>query len=142
MEQIDGIRGLAGGAMIGLAAAAWLLLTGKTAGVSGMLYGLVRPEHGETSWKASFIGGLVIGGLLIRYWWPERIPRFEGANLWLLALAGLLVGFGTRLGDGCTSGHGVCGIGRLSWRSIVGTATFIALGAATVYVTRHWMGQR
>lgn len=106
-------------------------------GISGILYGIVRPERGETSWKASFLAGLLVGGAMLRLWWPERLPHFQGSNFWLLGIAGLLVGLGTRLGDGCTSGHGVCGIGRFSLRSAIGTAVFIAVGATTVYLMRH-----
>lgn len=123
--------------MIGAAAAAWLLLTGRTIGISGILYGIVRPVRGETGWKLSFLGGLLAGGLILRMWWPERLPHFEASNFAILGFAGLLVGFGTRLGDGCTSGHGVCGIGRLSLRSAIGTAVFIAVGAASVFLTHH-----
>lgn len=131
---------LIGGSMIGVAAASWLALTGKTAGVSGMLFGMVRPERAERGWQASFLIGLLVGGVILGLVWPERLPQLGAENLPLMIGAGLLVGFGTRLGGGCTSGHGVCGIGRLSVRSIAGTCTFMVVGAATVYVARHVVG--
>ena len=128
---------LLGGALIGLAAAGLLLLTGKTAGVSGILDGVLRGEKGEWGWKAAFLAGLVSGGLLLAWRNPSALadgsPR---AWPWVIA-GGLLVGFGARLGGGCTSGHGVCGIGRGSLRGLVGTALFIATGALTVLLLRR-----
>jgi uncharacterized membrane protein YedE/YeeE len=140
MDMTDATMALAGGALIGLASASWLVLTGKTAGVSGALYGMVKPEKSERGWQAGFLLGLLIGGFGLSLFWAERLPDLSGASLWLMAGAGLLVGFGTRLGGGCTSGHGVCGIGRLSMRSIIGTCTFMATGAVTVYLARHVIG--
>ena len=127
---------LAGGLLIGLSAALLLLLNGRIAGISGLVAGLGRP--GRRRWTdAAFLLGLVLGpplfALLAGHWPQMRIA----AGLPVLALAGLLVGFGTRLGSGCTSGHGVCGISRLSIRSLVATITFMAAGFATVFVTRH-----
>jgi len=122
--------------MIGVAAAALLALTGKTAGISGVLDGLVRIERGQLDWKIPFVLGLVAGGVAMVFLLPENVAE-TGLRPWpLMIVAGLLVGFGTRLGGGCTSGHGVCGIGRLSVRSVVGTVMFIASGAATVLVAR------
>lgn len=124
--------------MIGAASAALLVLTGKTAGISSILDGLVRREKSEMSWKAAFVLGLLAGGVGLAFLLPEHIPT-QGLRSWpMMAVAGLLVGFGTRLGGGCTSGHGVCGIGRFSTRSIVGTVTFIAVGAITVVAAR-WL---
>ncbi|MBE7490256.1 MAG: YeeE/YedE family protein [Planctomycetes bacterium] len=140
MNLNDTTLALAGGAMIGLAAAGWLVLTGKTAGVSGMLYGMVKPEPAERGWQASFLLGLLVGGIGLSLFWPQRLPELAADRLWLYAAAGALVGFGTRLGGGCTSGHGVCGIGRLSLRSIAGTCVFIAAGVAAVYLFRHVAG--
>ncbi len=126
-----------GGALIGLAAAGLLVLTGKTAGVSGIVDGVLRGERGEWSWKAAFLAGLVSGGLLLAWRLPSALadgpPR---AWPWVI-VGGLLVGFGARLGGGCTSGHGVCGIGRGSLRGLVGTAIFIAVGALTVLLLRE-----
>ena len=121
-----------GGALIGLAAAGLLVLTGKTAGVSGILDGVLRGESVEWRWKIAFLAGLVSGGLLLAWRLPSALaagpPR---AWPWVIA-GGLFVGFGARLGGGCTSGHGVCGIGRGSLRGLVGTVVFIAAGALTV----------
>jgi uncharacterized protein len=114
-----------------------LLFDGKIAGVSGICAGLLRPVRGDALWRACFIGGLIVGGLLVRMLdagaYAFTIERSTGA----IIAAGLLVGFGTRLGNGCTSGHGVCGVSRLSARSLVATATFLAAGAATVFVINH-----
>jgi len=128
---------LIGGALIGISAATWLALSGKTAGVSGMIFGMVSPQPGQFGWQAAFLLGLLLGGAGLALIWPERIPDLGSANLVWLAAAGLLVGFGTRLGEGCTSGHGVCGIGRFSRRSIVATGTFMTVAAATVFIVRH-----
>jgi uncharacterized membrane protein YedE/YeeE len=127
---------LLGGALVGLAAAGLLVLTGKTAGVSGIVDGVLRGERGEWGWKAAFLAGLVSGGLLLAWCMPSALA--DGAPRawpWVVA-GGLLVGFGARLGGGCTSGHGVCGIGRASLRSVVGVALFIAAGALTVLFSR------
>ena len=127
---------LLGGALIGLAAAGLLVLTGKTAGVSGILDGVLRGESGEWRWKAAFLAGLVAGGLLLARWMPAALAGGP-PRAWPLVIAGgALVGFGARLGGGCTSGHGVCGIGRGSLRGVVGTAIFIAAGVLTVLVLR------
>ena len=125
---------LLGGALIGLAAAGLLALTGKTAGVSGILDGVLRREREEWGWKAAFLAGLVSGGLLIGWQMPAALAG-DPPRTWPYVIAGgLLVGFGARLGGGCTSGHGVCGIGRGSLRGLVGTVFFIAAGALTVFL--------
>ena len=130
------VQALLGGALIGLAAAGLLVLTGKTAGVSGILDGVLRGERGEWGWKAAFLAGLVAGGLLLDWRLPSALALGAPRALpWTIA-GGLLVGFGARLGGGCTSGHGVCGIGRASLRGLVGTALFIASGALTVLLFR------
>ena len=125
---------LAGGALIGLAAGILLVLTGKTAGVSGVVDGVLRGEKGEWGWKIAFVAGLVAGGMALRFAMPESLPAAAPRALPLVAAGGLLVGFGARLGGGCTSGHGVCGIGRLSRRGLVGTLVFMAAGVVTVFV--------
>lgn len=127
---------LAGGVLIGLAAALLILLGGRIAGISGILGGLLRRVPGERAWRAAFIGGLVVSPWLYAALAAPLAPHIEAGWPTLLA-AGLIVGIGTRYGAGCTSGHGVCGLSRLSWRSAVATATFMAAGFATVFVVRH-----
>lgn len=128
---------LAGGALIGLAAAALLVLNGRIAGVSGIVAGLLGPRAGDTAWRALFVAGLVAGGALLPALAAEPFRGLGDAAPARLVAAGLLVGFGARLGSGCTSGHGVCGIGRMAPRSLAATATFMVTGAVTVFVVRH-----
>lgn len=130
------INPLIGGALIGLAAGGLLMLTGRTAGVSSVVDGVLRGEKGEWGWKAAFLLGLVAGGIVLRFAMPETLPASAPRALGFIVAGGLMVGFGARLGGGCTSGHGICGIGRLSRRSIVGTLVFMAAGALTVLVLR------
>ncbi|QNP44498.1 YeeE/YedE family protein [Sphingomonas daechungensis] len=130
-----------GGLLIGAAAALLLLLTGRIAGVSGMFATVVRIADAGPPWRlaAAFVIGLPVGAIVAST--LIRQPQIEvTSSVPVLIAAGLLVGFGTRLGNGCTSGHGVCGIGRLSFRSIAATLAFMAAAAATVFVTRHLMG--
>ena len=127
---------LAGGALIGLAAALFLLLNGRIAGISGVLGGLLKPARGDIAWRAAFILGLVAAPLV--YGLLQQVPALQiDADYAALIAAGLLVGAGTRYGAGCTSGHGVCGLARLSPRSGVATAGFMAAGFATVFMIRH-----
>lgn len=127
---------LAGGALIGLAAALFLLLNGRIAGISGVLGGLFKPASGDIAWRVAFVLGLVAAPLVYGLFAVLPTPQIEASNAALVA-AGLLVGVGTRYGSGCTSGHGVCGLSRLSPRSLVATACFMGAGFATVFVTRH-----
>ncbi|CAM3677727.1 YeeE/YedE family protein [Roseateles saccharophilus] len=127
---------LAGGVLIGLAAALLVLLGGRIAGISGILGGLLRRVPGERAWRLAFIVGLAAAPWLYAALAAPLQPRIDTGWATLL-LAGLLVGIGTRYGAGCTSGHGVCGLSRLSLRSAVATATFMAAGFATVFVARH-----
>lgn len=127
---------LAGGVLIGAAAAMLLLLNGKVAGISGILGGLMRPSAGGIGWRVAFITGLVAAPLLYQFAAPLPVVQID-ADTSLLILAGVLVGVGTRYGSGCTSGHGVCGLSRLSPRSLVATAAFMAAGFAGVFVVRH-----
>ncbi|HEX2011457.1 MAG TPA: YeeE/YedE family protein [Roseateles sp.] len=127
---------LAGGVLIGLAAALFLLLNGRVAGISGILGGLLRPVRRDIAWRVAFLAGLIGAPLLYGLLAPLPLPRIEAGSGVLIA-AGLLVGAGTRYGAGCTSGHGVCGLSRLSPRSLVATLSFMAAGFATVYVGRH-----
>ena len=141
MESLPPLVALAGGLLIGTAAALLLLLSGRIAGVSGMAAAAVRIADSGPPWRdaAAFTLGLPLGALLISQF--VRLPEIVvSSSVPLLVVAGLLVGFGTRLGNGCTSGHGVCGVGRLSSRSIAATATFMASGIATVSVIRHLVG--
>ena len=127
---------LAGGVLIGAATAMLLLFNGKIAGISGILGGLMRPSAGGIGWRVAFIAGLVAAPLLYQRVAPLPAVQID-ADTGLLVVAGLLVGLGTRYGSGCTSGHGVSGLSRLSPRSMVSTAAFMAAGSATVLVARH-----
>jgi uncharacterized membrane protein YedE/YeeE len=128
---------LAGGVLIGLSATLLLWLNGRIAGVSGILNGVVFPKPGELSWRAAFLAGLIAaGGLYMAIVPGAPLPRTDFPRAGLI-VAGLLVGFGTRMGNGCTSGHGVCGLGRLSMRSLVAVLTFMATAIATTFVLRH-----
>ncbi|MEO6746163.1 MAG: YeeE/YedE family protein [Caldimonas sp.] len=127
---------MAGGVLIGIAAAMFALLNGRIAGISGVLGGLLRPARGDIAWRVAFVLGLVAAPLLARAVAALPPVRID-AGLGALVAAGLLVGIGTRYGAGCTSGHGVCGIARLSPRSLVATAVFMGGGFLTVYVLRH-----
>ena len=130
---------LAGGVLIGAAAAMFVLLNGRIAGISGVIGGLFRPVSGDVAWRAAFVIGLVGAPLVYRLLAALPVPRID-ASFGALVVAGVLVGVGTRWGSGCTSGHGVCGLARLSPRSLVATAAFMGAGFATVFVTRHVFG--
>lgn len=134
------IASLAGGVMIGLAALMLLWLNGKVAGISGIVGSALGDYSAASRWRWFFIVGLLSGGGLALYQWVGTSEIVLRASLPVLIAAGLLVGYGTRLGSGCTSGHGVCGIGRLSPRSIAATCVFMAAAALTVFVQRHVMG--
>lgn len=130
---------LAGGILIGMAAALLILLNGRIAGISGIVGGLLKPSRGDVGWRLAFMLGLIGAPLAWALVAAVPVPHIE-AGTGALALAGLLVGVGTRYGAGCTSGHGVCGLSRLSPRSAVATAVFMAAGFATVFVLRHLLG--
>ena len=136
MHDFTPIPALAGGALIGLASVWLLAANGRIAGVSGILFGLVESRD---AWRAWFISGLLLAGLA----WQAAggaLPRREGMpTLWII-VAGLLVGFGTRMGGGCTSGHGVCGLGRLSLRSLVAVVVFMLAGMLATWFMRHVLG--
>ena len=130
------LTALAGGMLIGIAAAMFALLNGRIAGISGVLGGLLRPVKGNGAWRIAFVLGLV--GTSAVYLLVAALPRPQiDAGYGALIVAGLLVGIGTRYGSGCTSGHGVCGLSRLSLRSVVATAAFMGAGFVTVAVFRH-----
>ncbi|RYF41856.1 MAG: YeeE/YedE family protein [Comamonadaceae bacterium] len=127
---------LGGGVLLGLAAALFILLNGRVLGISGILGGLLRPRRGDAGWRIAFLAGLLLAPTLWALFAPPVAPRIE-AGWPLLVVAGLLVGWGTRHGSGCTSGHGVCGLSRLSPRSLVATLAFMGAGFATVFLLRH-----
>ena len=133
------LASLGGGLLIGLGAAVLLLANGRVAGISGIAGGLLRPARGDIAWRLSFVLGLFLAPLV---WLTMRAmpPAQIDHSPVMLAIGGLLVGIGTRFGSGCTSGHGVCGIARLSPRSLLATACFMAAGFITVFVVRHVLG--
>jgi len=130
---------LGGGVLIGIASAMFALLNGRIAGISGVIGGLLKPAKGDVAWRAAFVIGLVAAPLVFMLFSALPKPQID-ADYGALIAAGLLVGVGTRFGSGCTSGHGVCGLSRLSPRSLVATATFMGAGFVTVFVMRHLFG--
>ncbi|HEV2742995.1 MAG TPA: YeeE/YedE thiosulfate transporter family protein [Rubrobacter sp.] len=135
MGDFTPVGGLVGGLLIGLAVAMMLLLNGRVAGISGILGGLLTLRTGDALWRAAFVAGLVLGALA--YVSAADVPGSVIAPLPAVLAGGLLVGFGTRLGSGCTSGHGLCGMARLSRRSVAATATFFGVAMLIVFLTRH-----
>jgi uncharacterized membrane protein YedE/YeeE len=133
-------QALLGGVLIGAAAAALLLLNGRIAGVSGIVGGLLPPRRSDAAWRVLFVAGLVVGGLCLPLVAADPFHGLAPTPAVALIPAGLLVGFGAGVGSGCTSGHGVCGVSRLSPRSIIATAVFMLSGAAMVFVVRHLLG--
>lgn len=136
MDVTQFIPPLVGGAMIGLSASLLLLFEGRVFGISGILAGVIDPKAGETSWRVGALLGLIVAGVLLAFFYPATMVLPVDNGVWRYVAAGLLVGFGTRLGGGCTSGHGVCGISRFSMRSIVATMTFILAGVLMVALLR------
>ncbi len=130
---------LAGGVLVGAAAAMFVLLNGRIAGISGIVGGLLRPVRGDVAWRLAFVAGLVAAPMAYAAFaqWPR--PQIDAGYVALVA-AGLLVGVGTRYASGCTSGHGVCGLSRLSPRSLAATAVFLGAGFLTVFLMRHLLG--
>ncbi len=137
MENFTPISGLVGGLLLGLAAALLLALNGRISGISGIVGGLLAPRNSEVGWRMVFVAGLLLGASGYVLATGGEIPVRIQAPLPILIVAGLLVGFGTRLGSGCTSGHGLCGIARLSKRSMVASAVFFGVAMLTVFVVRH-----
>jgi uncharacterized protein len=127
---------LGGGVLIGIAAAMLVLLNGRIAGISGIVGGLLAPRRADMAWRVAFVAGLIAAPLLVGLLGQNPTPRID-ASLGTLVIAGLLVGMGTSYGSGCTSGHGVCGVSRLSPRSLVATGAFVLAGVITVYIARH-----
>jgi uncharacterized membrane protein YedE/YeeE len=130
---------LAGGVLLGIASALFILANGRILGISGIVGGLLRPKSGDTGWRITFLLGMLAAPVTLQWLAPAGFlsaPRIE-AGVAAVVVAGLLVGYGTRLSSGCTSGHGVCGLSRLSPRSMVATGTFMAAGFAIVFVIKH-----
>jgi uncharacterized protein len=134
---IEWVMGLVGGVLIGFSVSLMLLWNGRVTGISGIVNGVLNPIKGDTSWKWYFLGGLLLGGALIKFVLPTAFSGQLETEIWTVVVAGLLVGFGTILGSGCTSGHGICGISRLSPRSIVATLVFISAGIVIVAFLRR-----
>lgn len=128
---------LLGGMLLGVSALLLMLVNGKTAGISGVVNGLIAPTKGNVQWRLLFVGGMILGGALALKQFQLVSPDFAQISFAAVVIGGLLVGFGTRLANGCTSGHGICGIGRLSKRSILATLVFMVTAAITVYLRLH-----
>ena len=139
MENFTPLSALIGGAMIGLSATLLMLLNGRIAGISGIVGGLIGPKRGDAGWRLTFVAGLILAPVVYRVL-AGNFPETSFVSLPLLISGGVLVGVGAQLGSGCTSGHGVCGISRLSTRSLMATATYLASGAAMVFAVRHLIG--
>ncbi|MBS4005291.1 MAG: YeeE/YedE family protein [Afipia sp.] len=141
MHNLTPLSGLIGGALIGLAAAMLMLLSGRIAGISGIFGGLLASATSDRGWRLAFIAGLIAAPLTAALATGTPLPSpAMPASLIVIVVAGLLVGFSSRMGGGCTSGHGVCGVARLSARSLVATAIFMAAAIATVAIARHMIG--
>tara|TARA_B100000945_G_C20332966_1_gene573377 strand:- start:208 stop:630 length:423 start_codon:yes stop_codon:yes gene_type:complete len=138
MNDFEVLVPLTGGIIIGIAASMMLLFSGRIAGVSGIFGGMLFQQGKERTWSLSFITGLIVGGILLYTINAEFFENSSGRGLLAVNIAGLLVGIGTRIGCGCTSGHGVCGIGRLSVRSMVATVTFVFTGMLTVFLLKSF----
>jgi uncharacterized membrane protein YedE/YeeE len=142
MEIVNFTPGTAllGGAIIGVAVSIFMLTTGRVAGISGVVGGVVCPTRGDVAWRVAFVLGLLIVGAIAAFAAPDTVSYNVTRSIGAMSVAGLLVGFGTRLGNGCTSGHGVCGLSRFSLRSLASTLTFIGAGVVTVTVVRTFFG--
>ena len=136
MVEFSWISGLVGGVLIGLSATVLLAFNGQIAGISGILSGSLG-RASDVSWRRIFIVGMLLGGSMYEYWLAPVPTPTANFTPWSMVIGGLLVGFGTRLGNGCTSGHGVCGLGRLSARSLVAVVTFLSTAMITVFITQH-----
>lgn len=134
------VQALIGGILIGLAVSIMLLFNGRVTGISGIISGLLKPQKNDMGWRLSFLGGLILGGFVLQILNPEVFVQISSAFWFDYMIAGLLVGFGTLLGSGCTSGHGVCGISRFSVRSIIATLTFIFFGICSVLLFKFLRG--
>jgi len=138
VENFTPIPAFAGGLLIGLSAVIMLLFNGRITGISGIMDGIViNSKSGDRFWRVCFLLGLVLGGFLFKLIMPDSFVPRDGFSLILLITGGFVVGIGTRMGSGCTSGHGICGIARFSRRSILATVVFMSTGAITVYLIHH-----
>ncbi|RKQ71521.1 hypothetical protein DES40_0844 [Litorimonas taeanensis] len=140
MENFTPISASVGGALIGLSAVFLMWSVGRIAGISGILGGLFTATKNDRLWRVSFLIGLILGPTLVSFWNEELLDVTFPVQGSFLILAGVLVGLGTQLGSGCTSGHGVCGNARLSMRSLIATATFMITGIVTVFILKHFVG--
>ncbi len=140
MENFTPYSAMFGGALIGLSAVILLIFNGRVAGISSIMNGVFKSPGNEIRWRSAFLAGLISGSLLIQWLAPDMITPRQDYPLGLVAAGGFLVGIGTRLGSGCTSGHGICGIANLSVRSVVATITFMATGFITVFLLKHVFG--
>ena len=140
MNDFTPVSALLGGSLIGLASVWLLVSTGRIAGVSGILHGLAMPGAGDALWRAAFLAGLIVAGFAWLAMDPAAFAPRADLTLGWIAAAGLLVGFGTRMSGGCTSGHGVCGLGRLSARSLVAVLVFLVTGMMATFAVRHLLG--
>lgn len=136
----DYLWALLGGGLIGLAASVMLLFNGRIAGISGIFGGLLRPVQGDLGWRLAFVGGLLLAGLGAAMFAPSMVAHTVDRSIAVTAVGGLLVGFGVRLGNGCTSGHGVCGLSRQSPRSFAATLTFLGTGVVTASLVQLFAG--
>ena len=140
IENFTPFSAFFGGMLIGLSVILLLFLKGRITGISGMMYGVIEMRGKEKIWRAAFLVGVILGAIIFQIVMPGFMQPRQGYPLWLLIPGGFLVGLGTRIGSGCTSGHGICGIARLSMRSILATLVFMTTGIITVFVIRHGLG--
>lgn len=139
MQNFTPYSAFLGGSLIGLSAALLMYFNGRIAGISGMIAGAFDFKNPENHWRLFFLTGLILTAVIVNFFSLHGEITYSRSTYWLI-ISGLLVGFGTRLGNGCTSGHAVCGMARLSIRSIVATVTFMSVAILTVFITRHFLG--
>lgn len=140
IENFTPISAAIGGCLIGISAVLFMALHGRVAGISGIVAGVLTPVKGDWTWRAAFMGGLFFAPLIVWIVTADKPQVVFAHPLWMTVIGGLAVGFGARLGGGCTSGHGVCGMARLSKRSIAATLTFMSAAVVTVFVLHQLMG--
>jgi uncharacterized membrane protein YedE/YeeE len=139
MQNFTPYSAFLGGSLIGLSAALLMYFNGRVAGISGMISGAFDVKNSENHWRLFFLGGLILAAVIFNLF-ALHVPATYSRSTLLLIISGILVGYGTRLGNGCTSGHAVCGMARLSMRSIAATITFMSVAILTVFITRHLLG--